>query len=95
VAQHRLSAEHTPVTLTQRRSSTQVQFVSEPWQVAGADHLLNKIWGSTRTSTPALVGHPCQPPAQKLFDGTKGWRLFVYGYGYRFDRTDAAGERVA
>jgi DNA-binding response OmpR family regulator len=90
VAQHRLSVEHTPVTLTQKEFDLSVYLFQNPGKLLSRDHLLNKIWGFNADIDTRTVDTHVSRLRKKLFlDGAKGWKLVpVYGYGYRFDRSD-------
>jgi DNA-binding response OmpR family regulator len=93
VARHRLSLDGNAITLTQKEFDLSVYLFQNPGKLLSRDHLLNKIWGlNTDVDTRTVDTHISRLRKKLLLDGSKGWKLTpIYGYGYRFDRVDAAG----
>ncbi len=92
VARHNLSLDGKPITLTQKEFDLSVYLFQNPGKLLSRDHLLNKIWGlNTDVDTRTVDTHISRLRKKLLLDGSKGWKLTpIYGYGYRFDRVDAA-----
>ena len=92
VQRHRISIDGVPVTMTQKEFDLSVYLFQNPGKLLSRDHLLNKIWGlNTDVDTRTVDTHVSRLRKKLVLDGTKGWKLTpVYGYGYRFDRIDAA-----
>jgi len=93
VARHSLSLDGKAITLTQKEFDLSVYLFQNPGKLLSRDHLLNKIWGlNTDVDTRTVDTHISRLRKKLLLDGSKGWKLTpIYGYGYRFDRVDAAG----
>lgn len=92
VQQHRLVLDGKEVTLTQKEFDLSVYLFQNPGKLLSRDHLLNKIWGlNTEVDTRTVDTHVSRLRKKLMLDGSKGWKLTpIYGYGYRFDRVDAA-----
>jgi DNA-binding response OmpR family regulator len=92
VARHRLTLDGAAITLTQKEFDLSVYLFQNPGKLLSRDHLLNKIWGlNTEVDTRTVDTHVSRLRKKLLLDGSKGWKLTpIYGYGYRFDRVDAA-----
>lgn len=92
VARHRLTLDGAAITLTQKEFDLSVYLFQNPGKLLSRDHLLNKIWGlNTEVDTRTVDTHISRLRKKLLLDGSKGWKLTpIYGYGYRFDRVDAA-----
>ena len=92
VARHRLTLDGNAITLTQKEFDLSVYLFQNPGKLLSRDHLLNKIWGlNTEVDTRTVDTHISRLRKKLLLDGSKGWKLTpIYGYGYRFDRVDAA-----
>ena len=92
VARHRLTLDGNAITLTQKEFDLSVYLFQNPGKLLSRDHLLNKIWGlNTEVDTRTVDTHISRLRKKLLLDGSKGWKLTpIYGYGYRFDRIDAA-----
>ena len=92
VARHRLTLDGNAITLTQKEFDLSVYLFQNPGKLLSRDHLLNKIWGlNTEVDTRTVDTHVSRLRKKLLLDGSKGWKLTpIYGYGYRFDRIDAA-----
>ncbi len=92
VARHRLTLDGNAITLTQKEFDLSVYLFQNPGKLLSRDHLLDKIWGlNTEVDTRTVDTHISRLRKKLLLDGSKGWKLTpIYGYGYRFDRVDAA-----
>jgi DNA-binding response OmpR family regulator len=92
VQKHQLSIDGNPVEVTQKEFDLSVYFFQSPGKLLSRDHLLNKIWGiNADVATRTVDTHVSRLRKKLHLDGSKGWKLTpVYGYGYRFDRVDAA-----
>ncbi|RZL93850.1 MAG: response regulator transcription factor [Variovorax sp.] len=92
VPRHRLSMDRAAVALTQKEFELSVYLFQNPGVLLSRDHLLNKVWGiNAEVDTRTVDTHISRLRKKLKLDGTKGWKLTpVYGYGYRFDRAEAA-----
>ena len=92
VQRHRIAVEGAPVTLTQKEFDLAVYLFQNPGKLFSRDHLLNRIWGiSAEVDTRTVDTHMSRLRKKLLLDGARGWKVSpVYGYGYRFDRAEAA-----
>jgi DNA-binding response OmpR family regulator len=97
VQSHRLSMQGEPVTLTQKEFDLATYLFQSPGKLLSRDHLLNKIWGiNVEVDTRTVDTHVSRLRKKLRLDGSLGWRMVpVYGYGYRFERVDAAAEGAA
>ncbi|MBU1358512.1 MAG: response regulator transcription factor [Gammaproteobacteria bacterium] len=94
VSQHRLSFNGQAIALTQKEFDLAVYLFQNPGKLLSRDHLLNKVWGlSADIDTRTVDTHISRLRRKLKLDGVLGWKLVpVYGYGYRFDRVDAAAD---
>jgi DNA-binding response OmpR family regulator len=92
-----LSMQGEPVTLTQKEFDLATYLFQSPGKLLSRDHLLNKIWGiNVEVDTRTVDTHVSRLRKKLRLDGSLGWRMVpVYGYGYRFERVDAAAEGAA
>lgn len=90
VMRHCIALDGAPVTLTQKEFELSVYLFQNPGKLLSRDHLLNRIWGmNCDVDTRTVDTHISRLRKKLIFDGSTGWKLNpVYGYGYRFDRTD-------
>lgn len=93
VQRQRLMLNGESVVLTQKEFDLSVYLFQNPGKLLSRDHLLNKIWGINADVDTRTVDTHISRLRKKLgLDGSQGWKLVpVYGVGYRFERTDAAG----
>jgi len=92
VSRHRLTIDGNAITLTQKEFDLSFYLFQNPGKLLSRDHLLNKIWGfNTDVDTRTVDTHISRLRKKLKLDGDTGWKLTpIYGYGYRFDRIDAA-----
>lgn len=87
---HQLMLNAKVVMLTQKEFDLATYFFQSPGKLLSRDHLLNKVWGlSADVDTRTVDTHVSRLRKKLVLDGTNGWQLSpVYGFGYRFDRTE-------
>ena len=80
-----------PVAMTQKEFDMSFCLFQSPGKLLSRDHLLNKVWGlNTEVDTRTVDTHASRLRKKLHLDGSLGWKLVsVYGYGYRFDRTES------
>jgi DNA-binding response OmpR family regulator len=92
VQRHRVTVQGEPITLTQKEFDLTAYLFQSPGKLLSRDHLLNKVWGfNADVDTRTVDTHVSRLRKKLTLDGSLGWRMVpVYGYGYRFDRVEAA-----
>jgi two-component system, OmpR family, response regulator RegX3 len=87
---HQLTFHGKALSLTQKEFDLSTYFFQNPGKLLSRDHLLNKIWGfNVDVDTRTVDTHVSRLRKKLTLDGTNGWQLSpVYGFGYRFDRTE-------
>jgi DNA-binding response OmpR family regulator len=93
VSRQRLCVEGSEVTLTQKEFDLAAYLFQSPGKLLSRDHLLDRIWGiHADVDTRTVDTHVSRLRKKLVLDGSKGWKLLpVYGVGYRFERSAAAG----
>lgn len=92
IQRHRVTVQGEPITLTQKEFDLTAYLFQSPGKLLSRDHLLNKVWGlNADVDTRTVDTHVSRLRKKLTLDGSLGWRMVpVYGYGYRFDRVEAA-----
>ncbi|MDR3385008.1 MAG: response regulator transcription factor [Cupriavidus basilensis] len=88
----RITLDGAPVELTQKEFDLATYLFQSPGKLLSRDHLLNRIWGlNAEVDTRTVDTHVSRLRKKLKLDGSNGWKVFpVYGYGYRFERVNAA-----
>jgi DNA-binding response OmpR family regulator len=92
IQRERLSLAGEPVAMTQKEFDLAVVLFQNLGKILSRDFLLDKVWGKSADVDARTVDTHVSRLRRKLsLDGSRGWKLApVYGFGYRFDRVDAA-----
>ncbi len=92
IERQRLSVAGKAVELTQKEFDLTVCLFQNLGKLLSRDYLLNKVWGiSADVDVRTVDAHVSRVRKKLIIDGSRGWKLVpVYGFGYRFERTDLA-----
>lgn len=87
---HQLTFQGKVISLTQKEFDLATYFFQNPGKLLSRDHLLNKVWGlSADVDTRTVDTHVSRLRKKLVLDGSNGWQMSpIYGFGYRFDRTE-------
>lgn len=92
IDKQRLSVAGNAIELTQKEFDLSVCLFQNMGKLLSRDYLLNKVWGvSADVDVRTVDTHVSRLRRKLKLDGTHGWKLVsIYGFGYRFERVDAA-----
>ncbi len=92
IERQRLSVAGNVIDLTQKEFDLSVCLFQNMGKLLSRDYLLNKVWGvSADVDVRTVDTHVSRLRRKLRIDGSHGWKLVaIYGFGYRFERVDAA-----
>jgi two-component system response regulator RegX3 len=93
IARQRVALAGKTVEMTQKEFDLSVCLFQNMGKLLSRDYLLDKVWGvSAEVDARTVDTHVSRLRRKLQIDGSHGWKLVsVYGFGYRFERVEAAG----